>query len=202
MPKSADEKRIKILESAKRRFAHYGMSKTTMAEIAKDLSFSKALLYYYFPDKNSLYCAVLDYVITEQEEDILQVLKPVKNTEQAIMIILEKRMEYIKKYYNLFEYTFNASKDVPEDLGKVIICSFEQQHEQITSILKNGAKRGELVIDDYEETARLLLFSLMGMRLIVIKDIKHSFFPTKEEFDAILEMQKKMAKIFIKGLSA
>ncbi|WP_140936898.1 TetR/AcrR family transcriptional regulator [Sphingobacterium lumbrici] len=202
MLKSADEKRIKILESAKRRFAHYGMSKTTMAEIANDLSFSKALLYYYFPDKNSLYCAVLDYVIKEQEEDILQVLKPVKNTEKAIMLILEKRMEYIKRYYNLFEYTFNASKDVSEDLGKVIICSFEKQHKQIISILKNGGKSGELVVDNYEETARLLLFSLMGMRLIVIKDLKHSFFSTKEEFDAILEMQKKMAKIFIKGLCA
>lgn len=54
MPKNADEKRVKILDVAKKRFAHYGLAKTTMAEIAKDLAFSKALLYYYFPDKNSL----------------------------------------------------------------------------------------------------------------------------------------------------
>ncbi|HBI89157.1 MAG TPA: TetR/AcrR family transcriptional regulator, partial [Sphingobacterium sp.] len=54
---NADVKRIKILEAATRRFAHFGMAKTTMSEIAKDLNFSKALLYYYFPDKNSLYSA-------------------------------------------------------------------------------------------------------------------------------------------------
>jgi TetR/AcrR family transcriptional repressor of mexJK operon len=45
---NADVKRIKILEAATRRFAHFGMAKTTMSEIAKDLNFSKALLYYYF----------------------------------------------------------------------------------------------------------------------------------------------------------
>ena len=60
---NADVKRIKILEAATRRFAHFGMAKTTMSEIAKDLNFSKALLYYYFPDKNSLYSAVFEYVI-------------------------------------------------------------------------------------------------------------------------------------------
>lgn len=50
-----DKKRILIIEAALKRFAHYGLSKTTMTEIAKDISFSKALLYYYFPDKLSLY---------------------------------------------------------------------------------------------------------------------------------------------------
>lgn len=202
MPKSADEKRIKILESAKKRFAHFGMSKTTMAEIANDLSLSKALLYYYFPDKNSLYSAVLDYVMREQESDIDLIVSTVQDVEKAIMIILEKRMEYIKKYYNLFEYTFSLSKDVPEDLEKVLLEAFIRQNQQVVTIFKRGVKTQGLQVDNPNETARLLLFSLMGMRMMVIKDLKHSFFPAKEEFDHILEMQMKMAKIFIRGLKA
>ena len=55
MPKNPDEKRSRILEVAKRRFSHYGLAKTTMAEIAKDLAFSKALLYYYFPCYKEVY---------------------------------------------------------------------------------------------------------------------------------------------------
>src|SRR5258707_7926635 len=54
-----DIKREKILEAAYQRFLHYGYSKTTMNEIAGDLSMSKALLYYYFPDKSQLYVAVM-----------------------------------------------------------------------------------------------------------------------------------------------
>jgi AcrR family transcriptional regulator len=54
-----DIKREKILEASYQRFLHYGYSKTTMNEIAGDLSMSKALLYYYFPDKSELYMAVM-----------------------------------------------------------------------------------------------------------------------------------------------
>jgi AcrR family transcriptional regulator len=54
-----DIKREKILEASYQRFLHYGYSKTTMNEIAGDLSLSKALLYYYFPDKSHLYIAVM-----------------------------------------------------------------------------------------------------------------------------------------------
>ena len=67
---NADLKRTRILEAATRRFAHFGMAKTTMSEIATDLNFSKALLYYYFPDKNSLYSAVFEYVIDKMVQDI------------------------------------------------------------------------------------------------------------------------------------
>ncbi len=54
-----DIKREKILEASYQRFLHYGYSKTTMNEIAGDLSMSKALLYYYFPDKSELYMSVI-----------------------------------------------------------------------------------------------------------------------------------------------
>ena len=65
----ASKKRSLILEAAIRRFSHFGLAKTTMAEIAQDLSFSKALLYYYYPDKHSLYTAALSHVIEQTMGD-------------------------------------------------------------------------------------------------------------------------------------
>ncbi|HEU4470022.1 MAG TPA: TetR family transcriptional regulator, partial [Flavisolibacter sp.] len=47
-----------IVEAAIRRFSHFGIAKTTMTEIADDLSLSKQSLFYYFPDKQSLVLAV------------------------------------------------------------------------------------------------------------------------------------------------
>lgn len=47
---SQDLKREAIIEAAIKRFAHFGVGKTTMTEIGNDLSLSKASLYYYFPD--------------------------------------------------------------------------------------------------------------------------------------------------------
>lgn len=202
MPKNADEKRLKILETAKRRFAHYGMAKTTMAEIAKDLSFSKALLYYYFPDKNSLYAAVLEHVMEELEDDIAESIKNVNSVPESIIIVLEKRMEFVKKYYYILEYTVLMRKDLSSELDQLLIDSFENQKGIIQSVFQGGIDRGELMDVDVEEISKIFLFSSMGMRLVVVKDLKSSFIPEKEEFDAILVMQKKMAAIFIRGLKA
>ena len=49
-----------ILSAAQKRFGLYGLEKTTMKEIASDLGVSKASLYYYFPDKESLLKAVVE----------------------------------------------------------------------------------------------------------------------------------------------
>ena len=54
-----DSKVTAIIEAARKRFAHYGLTKTTMNEIAADIGMSKASLYYYFPDKENLFVAVI-----------------------------------------------------------------------------------------------------------------------------------------------
>ncbi|MGI8637960.1 MAG: TetR/AcrR family transcriptional regulator, partial [Segetibacter sp.] len=41
-----DKKRDVIIQAAQKRFSHFGVDKTTMNEIADDLSISKASLYY------------------------------------------------------------------------------------------------------------------------------------------------------------
>ena len=51
----APEKLSKVLDAAQKRFARFGLSKTTMNDIADDLGVSKASLYYYFPDKESIF---------------------------------------------------------------------------------------------------------------------------------------------------
>ena len=54
------ERREHILEAAVRRFAHFGVQKTTMTEIADDLGMSKEALFYYCTDKHSVTRAVED----------------------------------------------------------------------------------------------------------------------------------------------
>ena len=202
MSKSADDKRIKILEAAKRRFAHYGMAKTTMAEIAKDLSFSKALLYYYFPDKNSLYSAVLEFVIEEFDRETRQQVMNIAHTKEAILALLGKRMDFIKRYYYIIEYTLLNRKEVSKDLEDVLISAFEIHRKMICDIFRKGVEGGELQSMDEEECSRLFLFATMGMRMMVMQDLKTNFIPSKDDFDYILEMQKKLAVIFIHGLRA
>lgn len=201
MNKNSDLKRQTILESAKKRFAHFGMSKTTMNEIAKDISVSKALLYYYFPDKNTLYAAVMEHVIDEMLTEVEKAVEGIESSRKAMNIALERRMQLVNDYYNLFEYTYMVRRDIPDDLKEIIRSSFEKELGQIINILKIGVTHNEYQLEDVEATGRLFFFSLLGIRMAVLKDMNNPIFPAKEDFKHILALQKQMTEIFLKGLS-
>ena len=201
MSNNVDVKRAKILDVAKRRFSHFGMAKTTMAELAKDLSFSKALLYYYFPDKHSLYTAVLEEVINEMLYKVDVYMEQANSVEAILQYAVQSRMAIMRENYNLFEYSSSQLIQNPGEMGKDIGPFFERVRDQYSRILKKGVESREIEVDDLDETAELLLFSLMGMRAgILTKDLNGSLFPTPDEFDFILAKQQKMVKIFLRGL--
>src|SRR6187431_1062469 len=97
---SQDQKKNLIIEAAQKRFAHFGVGKTTMNEIADDLSLSKASLYYYFPDKLNLYAAVLQKII-EAEELNKDVYLSENDPLQAVNLYLETRTKFIIGHYNI-----------------------------------------------------------------------------------------------------
>lgn len=197
---NADKKRTQILEAATRRFAHFGLAKTTMSEIAQDLSFSKALLYYYFPDKNALYAAVLEHVINQSFEEMEAALPRFADCHEAMMFVLDKRIEFIMKYYNLLEYSISAVQQMPDEMACVMEESKDKEISIIRTILQKGVDTGQLHMEDIQEAAEIMLFALVGMRFSILKDVKGLLFPTKEEFDRILNLQKKMATVFLNGL--
>ena len=49
MEKEEEGKLEAILNAAQRMFGQYGLTKTTMTDIAKEVGMGKASLYYYFP---------------------------------------------------------------------------------------------------------------------------------------------------------
>lgn len=199
--RNADEKRSLIIESAKRRFSHFGMAKTTMAEIAKDLSFSKALLYYYFPDKISLYIAVFDHLMEELIERTEKIIEKGNKVEDILFAVLEERVRSIREYFNIFEYTYSLKFEMPAELEALFPAVFERERQLMAKMLKKGVVSGELKEHDVDDTAKILLISLMGARLGLLKEFKSIFVPpTKEETEQILVIQKKLAKIFIDGL--
>lgn len=201
MAKNADAKRGKILEAAKRRFAHYGLAKTTMAEIAQDLSFSKALLYYYFPDKNRLYAAVFEMAVDEIITETNQNISIAKNVSDAMDAFLGARLKIIKDNFNIFEFTYTLRNEIPTDIEAILPSLFEKEKHLVSLILKKGIDTGEIEVDDVDVTAKILLISLLGMRIGILQEFKNLFLPpTKEEFDYILNLQKKLANIFINGL--
>src|SRR6201992_47285 len=99
-----DIKREKILEASYQRFLHYGYSKTTMNEIAGDLFMSKALLYYYFPDKSQLYVAVMQKVATDYLKILETRVNTFSNLKEAFVFQINTQHDFIVTNYNFFDF--------------------------------------------------------------------------------------------------
>src|SRR5471030_3102406 len=99
-----DVKREKILEASYQRFLHYGYSKTTMNEIAGDLKLSKALLYYYFPDKSQLYIAVMRKLTDDYLQLLEENINNFKELKAAFVFQVNTQHDFIVKNYNFFDF--------------------------------------------------------------------------------------------------
>lgn len=198
---SQDHKQEQIIEAAIKRFAHFGVGKTTMNEIAGDLSISKALLYYYFPDKNSLYAAVLMHIFKITSEHTNQLLEKEKNPLKMMHIFLERRTEYIIKYYNIIAFLKSFTHtNLPKNLEELFTHLRRKELSRITSIIEKGRQQKVFLIKDVEKTAELYHDFLEGYRTSFFAH-NPSIFPEKEQFQAILEKEKAFSDIFFKGLS-
>lgn len=70
----ADQSRQRILDAAIREFSEHGLAGARTVAIAKAAQVNKALLYYYFRDKEALYAAALEEVAGKVAESALAVL--------------------------------------------------------------------------------------------------------------------------------
>ena len=194
-----DKKRELIISAALKRFAHFGLGKTTMNEIASDLSLSKPLLYYYFPDKTSLFAAVMDSIIKEIDKEMEAALAKQTNTHKAILFYLDKRQEFVRKYFNLIEYVISTGPELPQNLLEIFAQARDSEIKKIQAIIKKGIDTGEFSVTDPALTAEILLDALAGMRMNHFAPSRN-FYPDKSQFEQILKKEKQLATIFLNGL--
>ncbi len=196
-----DKKRSLIINAALLRFAHYGLAKTTMTDIAKDISFSKALLYYYFPDKLSLYVSVIEHLMHTISKDILKSIEKTTTCTEGVLMVLQKRQGYIQKYYNLMEFNKLIGPELPEDLYEKFSRARAFELKIIASLLRRGVEKGEFQVDNINLATEVLVEALGGIHFNILSRHKN-ICPSQEQFKQIFIKEKFLAKIFLSGLSA
>jgi AcrR family transcriptional regulator len=178
-----DDKRQRILESARKRFRYYGVRKTTMQEIARDAGVAVGTLYLYFKDKDDLLVASVEEYVTRhrrQAEAILASEGPAA----------DKLRRYVLDRFRASQATRTGGPGhAAELLREVLRVRPERRLEEgrmmaeyFARILRLGMERGELCSDDPERDARVLLLSLAFLFPSALDE--RAYTPTEE--DALL----------------
>lgn len=188
-----------IIEASQKRFGLFGVEKTSMREIANDLKLSKASLYYYFPDKESLYKAVVE---KEQQEFIDKITGRILSIEEPEQLLREysiSRLSYFRTLLNLSRLRMEAYSDLKPGFRETIQIFKEKEKEIIKKIFLKGIVRGIFYINDTDETASLFLDLLKGLRVTVVNE-KETLVIEQDEYDLLLEKTITFTNLFIKGL--
>lgn len=194
-----DNKKEQIVQVALKRFSHYGFDKTTMSEIATDLNITKANLYYYYPDKNSLVKDVMIFI----GEDTLQQQRIITekydgNLLATINELLELRAVFLKKYYGL-----HIHKQVEWIKGQGIAALLEGFYYKDIALMKElfirAAEQEEMRFDAVDDAATSYIEIIEGLSLI--RSVSDMFLgmPNEGNIEEILKSQKKATKFIFKN---
>lgn len=89
-----EKTRAAILKAALQEFSHEGVAGARIDEIARRAGVNKALLYYYFKDKEGLYTAVLDEVLSGLHARVMSVL------EAKDLAPSRKLLKYVEAHFD------------------------------------------------------------------------------------------------------
>ncbi|RKR82444.1 TetR family transcriptional regulator [Mucilaginibacter gracilis] len=195
-----DVKKDRILDSAYNRFLHYGYSKTTMNEIAGDVSMSKALLYYYFPDKSQLYVAVMRKLSNDYLQKLSAKANQFKNLEDAFVFQIKTQHEFIVTNYNFFDFFRLNEQNLPDAIWEIIGEIHQAEIDMLTNaIIKQVALKTISPVENPEAVADVLLDALHGVRVRSVSQ-KKEFFPGKDQLNEIHDKRLLLVNIFVRGL--
>src|ERR1700693_1097379 len=93
-----EQSRAAILQAAVREFAHEGIAGARTDAIARAARVNKALLYYYFKDKEALYGAVLDQVFGGLAQAIQNALSQDLPTSENLLAYVGAHFDYIASH--------------------------------------------------------------------------------------------------------
>jgi len=141
-----DQSRAAILNAALREFAKEGMAGARTDAIAHAAKVNKALLYYYFQDKETLYGAALDYAFGQQREHMLTVLDRDLPPREKILRYVGEYFDFIAGHplnRNLAQMEMMRSGHGSPHFKRIAKRYFKPLFLRLTEVIRQGIAAGE-----------------------------------------------------------
>jgi TetR/AcrR family transcriptional regulator len=142
-----EESRAAILQAAAHEFAANGVAGARTDAIAREARVNKALLYYYFKDKETLYGAVLDDAFAGLKNAVFQVLDSQLPPREKIMAYAGAYFDFIASnqlYPRLMQREMmRAREGNSPHIEKVIKTYIQPIFARVSEVLREGIAKGE-----------------------------------------------------------
>jgi TetR/AcrR family transcriptional regulator len=141
------ESRAAILHAAAREFAAFGVAGARTDSIAREAGVNKALLYYYFKDKETLYGSVLDDAFAGLKTAVFKVLNSDLPAGEKIMAYAGAYFDFIASnqlYPRLMQREMmRAREGQSQHIEKAIKTHIQPIFARVSEVLREGIAKGE-----------------------------------------------------------
>jgi len=141
------ESRAAILQAAAKEFSEHGIAGARTDAIARAAKVNKALLYYYFKDKETLYGAVLDNAFLGMKAQVLQALDSNLPPREKIMAYAGAYFDFIasnQMYPRLMQREMmRAREGHSEHIDRLVKTYFQPIYRRVGELLHKGIAEGE-----------------------------------------------------------
>jgi AcrR family transcriptional regulator len=198
---NADKDKLQqILEAARKRFAHFGLAKTTMTEIASDIGMSKASLYYYFPDKEHLFTAVIGREMDSFIERMSAVVDAPGKASDKLKLYMTERLLSFQQLINLGKFSTSNFDSLKPAFSSLQDDFFKRENNLVERLLELGVKNKEFEIKDIPATSDMFVAVTRGLRAMIIKQ-RDSYFLNEEDYATLARHKQTFIDVFLKGIS-
>lgn len=141
------ESRAAILQAAAKEFADHGIAGARTDAIAREAGVNKALLYYYFKDKETLYGAVLDHAFSGMKTTVFTVLDSELPPREKIMAYAGAYFDFIASnqiYPKLMQREMMRAREGNSlHIDRLVKTYFQPIYRRVGELLHRGIAEGE-----------------------------------------------------------
>jgi TetR/AcrR family transcriptional regulator len=158
-----EKTRAAILNSALEEFAHEGVTGARTDEIARRAGVNKALIYYYFKDKEGLYAAALERVFTGLHHHVMPVLEhPTLPPKEKLLKYVAAHFDYIASspvYPRLVQREFmrTSGKTLSAVASRILERYGKPIYVKLAALIRAGVESGEFRdVDPFQTITSIL----------------------------------------------
>jgi TetR/AcrR family transcriptional regulator len=195
----SDRTRRKILRAAVHEFSTHGLSGARTDAIAKSASVNKALLYYYFKDKQGLYAAAVEEVSGEVARNALAALDPAYSAGERLLRSAVNHFDRIltqREFQSLMQQEMVRFRhDNAGALPLFFRTVFKPLIEKLQQAVTEGIRTGELCETDPLQ----IMYSMFGANVFYFLSapLMQLALPFKPFDPKALQLRRKAAVQFL-----
>lgn len=153
--------RDQIVEAANEYFAHYGYGKTTVADLAREIGFSKAYIYRFFVSKQAIGEAIcssrLEHIVAETRVAINEGGSASERLRRMFKVITTLTLELLFQDQKIYDITKHAATE----RWSSTIRYQEALKQMLEEIVKSGRDSGEFERKTpLDETCRAIFYAM------------------------------------------